>query len=113
MAQIFLLLARCHRQRIPGRRHCGKLLLLRPRHRKGKKVLPVGALGPWEYRSRKFQQVGEQNCQPEGTACQKLGFQQAAKTAGQKSNTRQPARESEGQLHTGAPRSTAVETSVV
>lgn len=69
------------------------------------------ALG--EYTSRKLQQVGEQNCQPEGTACQKLGFQQAAKTPGHKRNTQQPARESEGQLHTGPPHSTATETSVL
>lgn len=67
----------------------------------GKEVLPVGALGPRENPSRKFRQVGEHNCQPEGTACQKLGLPRAAETPGQKRDTQQPARESEGQLRTG------------
>lgn len=45
---------------------------------------PARVLGSQECKSRKFQQVGEQNCQPEGESLPDAGELQATKTSGQK-----------------------------
>lgn len=84
----------------PRARHCGKLLLLRPRQGKVRRCCQSGRLAPGES-EQEVPTGGRTNCQPEGTACQKLGLPRAAETPGQKRDTQQPARESEGQLRTG------------
>lgn len=43
------------------------------RRRSLRRCTPARELGPWELMSRKFQQVGEQNCQPEGESLPEAG----------------------------------------
>lgn len=103
VAQIFLLLASCHRQWIQSLDHWGKLQL-GPQKRKSKKVI-ANQPGHMAFRSvwaGNFNRWENKITSLKGRACQKLGNPQAAEIPGQKNkrNTKQPSPEPQGQLHT-------------
>lgn len=85
VAQIFLLLASCHRQWIQGLDHCGKLQL-GPQKRKSKKVIAnqPGHMAFSSVWAGNFNRWENKITSLKGRACQKLGNPQAAEIPGQK-----------------------------
>lgn len=69
--------------------------------------MPARVLGLQEWKSRKFQQVGQQNSQSAGESLPEAGESTSRQNVWTKRNTRQPTTEREGHLLSGSPCSTS------
>lgn len=68
----------------PRARHCGKLLLRRPRQGKVRRCCQSGRLALGENPSRKFRQVGERTASLRGQPARSWGFREPPKLLGRK-----------------------------
>lgn len=68
-----------------------------------RRSMPARVLGLQEWKSRKFQQVGQQNSQPAGESLPEAGESTSHQDVWTKRNTRQPTTEREGHLLSGSP----------
>lgn len=64
-----------------------------------RRCTPARGLGLQEHMGRKFQQVGEQNCQPQGESLPGAGASTSCQIFWTKRNTQQPITEPQGHLH--------------